>query len=148
MKKSRSKETGSSLAASASNLAPSFQGNSQENMARFRHQAAVQKAVELIQSRMLNPPSLNELACLSGFSRTYFSCVFKKVMGMKLQDYVIRERLSIAQNLLERPELKIKKVAYESGFRDPNYFCRVFKNETGCNPTHWRLTIVTESRSS
>ncbi len=148
MKKSPSQETGGIFAGCAFNLSPSFQGNSQENMAQFRHQAAVQKAVELIQSRILNPPSLKELACLSGFSRNYFSCVFKKVTGMKLQDYLIRARLRTARDLLEKPDLKIKKVAYDSGFRDPNYFCRVFKSETGCNPTRWRLTILTESRSS
>ena len=148
MKKSLSKETESVSAGSVSNLASSFLGNSQEGMARFRHQAAVQKAMDLIQSRILNPPSLKELACLSGFSRNYFSCVFKKVVGMKLQDYVLRARLITARDLLGKPDLKIKKVAYESGFRDPNYFCRVFKNETGRSPTHWRLTILTESRSS
>ncbi len=129
-------------------LDPSFQVNSQKIMAELRRQVAVQRALDMIKSRMQNPPTLNELASLSGFSRTYFSYVFRKVTGLRLQDYLIQDRLNKAKDLLKNPALTIKKVAYEIGFRDPNYFCRVFKNDTGLNPTNWRLTILTKSRRS
>ncbi len=41
MKKPLSKEAGGIFARSTFNFTPCFQGNSQEYMARFRHQAAV-----------------------------------------------------------------------------------------------------------
>jgi len=113
--------------------------NSQKAITTIKHQTAVQKALEMIKTRIQDPPTLGELASFSGMSRTYFSYVFKEVLGMRLQDYLIHTRLGIAKDLLNNFDLKIKKVAYEAGFCDPNYFCRFFRKKTGLNPTNWRL---------
>lgn len=108
----------------------------------IKHRIAVQKALEMIKVRIQNPPTLGELASFSGLSRTYFSHVFKEVMGIRLQDYLIQTRLGTAKDLLSNLDLKIKKVAYEAGFCDPNYFCRFFRKKMGLNPTNWRLKKV------
>jgi len=115
---------------------------SQKAITTIKHRMAVQKALEVIKARIQDSPTLGELASLSGLSRTYFSHVFKEVMGMRLQDYVIQTRLGTAKDLLSNFELKIKKVAYEAGFCDPNYFCRFFREKTGLNATNWRLKKV------
>jgi len=116
-----------------------LQSNSQKIITNFRRQKAVEKALYMIQTRMQDPPTLNELASSSGLSRTYFSHVFKEVTGIKLQDYLTLMRLNKAKDLLNNIDLKIKQVAHEIGFRDPNYFCRSFKKRTGLNPTNWRM---------
>ncbi len=127
---------------------PPPQVNSQKIIAELRREAAVQRALDMMKSRMQDPPMLDELASLSGFSRNYFSHVFRKVMGLRLQDWFTQARLEKAKDLLQDPTLNIKRIAHDSGFRDPNYFCRVFKNGTGLNPTDWRLAIITKSRRS
>jgi AraC-like DNA-binding protein len=108
---------------------------------------AVQKTLDMIKERIQDPPTLGELASSSGLSRTYFSHVFKEVMGMRLQDYLIQARLNKAKNLLGNIDLKIKKIAFETGFCDPNYFCRFFKKKMGLNPTNWRLKIIRTNRN-
>ncbi|NWF92863.1 MAG: helix-turn-helix transcriptional regulator [Syntrophaceae bacterium] len=123
----------------AINLSDLPQINSQKVITIIRHRMAVQKALEMIEAKMTDPPTLNELSSFSGMSRTYFSYVFREVKGMRLQDYLIQARLNKAKNLLGNIDLKIKQIAYETGFRDPNYFCRTFKKKTGLNPTNWRL---------
>lgn len=105
----------------------------------LRHQIAVRKAFDMIKARIQDPPSLAELANSTGFSRPYLSLVFKEVTGMRLQDYLSEVRLEKAKTLLGNIDLKIKQIAHEAGFRDPNYFCRAFKRKTGLNPTNWRL---------
>jgi len=82
------------------------------------------------------------LASFSGLSRTYLSHVFKEVTGMRLRDYLIQVRLDKAKELLSHIDLKIKEIAYDTGFSDPNYFCRAFKKKTGLNPTNWRLREI------
>lgn len=129
----------------AINLGDLPQINSQKAIKIIRHHMAVQKALEMIEAKMMDPPTLNELASYSGMSRTYFSYVFREVKGMKLQDYLIQTRLNKAKNLLGNIDLKIKQIAHETGFRDPNYFCRTFKKKTGLNPTNWRLKRVKNS---
>jgi len=116
--------------------------NFQKAITTIKHRMAVQKALEMIKARIQDPPTLGQLASLSGLSRTYFSHVFKEVMGITLQDYLIQTRLETAKDLLSNFDLKIKKVAYEAGFCDPNYFCRFFRKKMGLNPTNWRLKKV------
>lgn len=64
----------------------------------------------------------------------YLSRIFKKEMGLNLWDYVLAIRLAEAKILLERTGLEIKEVASKTGFGDPGYFDRAFKNEFGVTP--------------
>jgi two-component system response regulator YesN len=100
----------------------------------------------MISARIQDPPSLSQLASTVGLSRTYFSTIFRQVMGMGLQEYLIQARLNKAKELLQYPELEIKQIAYEVGFKDPDYFCRIFKMKTGQNPTQWRLMNIEEAK--
>ena len=116
--------------------------DSQKVITAIKHMKAVQKAMDLIGTRIQDPPTLAELAFLTGLSRTYFSPVFKEVVGMGLKDYLTQARINKAKDLLGDINLTIKKIAYEVGFRDPNHFSRTFKKRTGTTPTNWRLRKV------
>ncbi len=118
------------------------QANSRKIFTNLKHQKAVQEALRIIENRMRDLPTLNELAFLSGISRTYFSYLFKELMGITLQRYLAEARLNKARDLLSNIELKIKEIAFEAGFSDPNYFCRTFKKKTGLSPTDWRLRKI------
>lgn len=116
--------------------------NPQKAVTTLKHRMAVQKTRDLIEERIQDLPTLAELAKSSGLSRTYLSFVFKEVTGMRLQDYLTQVRLEKAKELLGRIDLKIKEIAQESGFSDPNYFCRTFKKKTGLNPSNWRVRRI------
>ncbi len=47
-------------------------------------------------------------------------------------------RLHKAKELLANPSHSISSVALESGYNDPSYFARIFKQETGLTPQEWR----------
>ena len=46
-----------------------------------------------------------------------------------------------AKKLLQNSNLSISEVAYNSGFKDPAYFTRVFTAEVCCTPTDYRKSI-------
>ena len=119
----------------------------QKVITTIKHLKAVQKALDLIRTRIQDPPTLGELASFAGLSRTYFSPVFKEVVGTGLQNYFIQARINKAKDLLGDINLTVKQVAYAVGFRDPNYFCRTFKQKMGVSPTNWRLMEMKNLRS-
>ncbi len=123
------------------------QANPQNTITILRHRMAVQKALTMIEERIQDPPTLAELASFSGLSRTYLSFVFKEVTGMRLQEYLTQVRLEKAKHLLTNIDVKIKQVAHETGFSDPNYFCRSFKKKIGFSPTNWRVRQVRNLRN-
>ena len=43
-----------------------------------------------------------------------------------------------AKDLLADPGINIKDVGYKAGFRDPNYFTRIFKRMVGMTPSEYR----------
>lgn len=51
-------------------------------------------------------------------------------------------RLSKAKDLLQDPEMSITAIAFDTGFNDPNYFGRVFKQEIGITPTEWKEKML------
>lgn len=113
-----------------------------QKVTTLKHRTAVQRALDTIEARIKNPPSLAELASLTGLSRTYFSRIFKETTGMTLRDYLIQFRLDKAKDLLDDINLEIKQIAYEVGFNDPDHFSRSFKKKTGLSPTEWRLKKI------
>ena len=127
-----------------SNFAPGhlYQANSQKVITTIKHRMAVQKVLDLIEDRPYDPPTLGELARLAGLIRSYFSPVFKEVVGMRLQDYLSQARINKAKDLLRDRNLTIKQVAYKVGFRDPDHFSRTFKKKTGMTPTDWKLMNI------
>ncbi len=64
--------------------------------------------------------------------------LFRREMGMSALDYIQNLRLSHAAELLRENSLNIQEIAQESGFEDPNYFTRLFRQRHGMTPTHFR----------
>lgn len=69
-------------------------------------------------------------------SKLYQQC--EQYLGMGTGEYLKRLRLEQAQTLLRDTELTVTQIASRVGFADYNYFCRVFKMETGIPAQEYR----------
>lgn len=58
--------------------------------------------------------------------------------GLSANKFIRFIRLNKAKSLLLNPELSITAVSFDSGFNDPSYFGKVFKQEFGLTPLEWR----------
>lgn len=78
------------------------------------------------------------VAKLLGVSRSnlYISC--DQYLGMGIAEYIRTLRLETAKKLLKETSLTVTQVAEKVGFGDYNYFCRVFKKETGYSAKKYR----------
>ncbi|MCD9020702.1 response regulator transcription factor [Cohnella silvisoli] len=80
---------------------------------------------------------------------TYFSEVFKIQTGETVLDYLTRQRMERAKELLGDQRLKLQDVCGRIGYQDVKYFSRLFKQWTGQTPSKYReLTIAYEGNET
>lgn len=94
--------------------------------------------LDLIHSGMRSDLSLSELAQRAFMSESHFSHVFKDVTGVPPKRYVIENRIARAREMLGNGTASVVDIAAELGFRDSQYFCRLFKKQTGQTPMQYR----------
>lgn len=72
-------------------------------------------------------------------NRTYLSEYIKTTYDMTFRDWITDLRIDYAKRLLvENPRLTIADISEKSGFKSPNHFNRLFKENAGCTPMQWR----------
>lgn len=69
-------------------------------------------------------------------SKLYLSC--DKYLGMGIAEYIHILRIKEAQRLLKESNLTVTQISDKVGFADYNYFCRIFKKETGHSAKKYR----------
>lgn len=62
----------------------------------------------------------------------------KDTFGMGISEYIVLQRIEKAKKLLTSTDTHLYTIAEETGFRDQNYFSKVFKKITGELPTEYR----------
>lgn len=98
----------------------------------------IDRALKLVNGCLYEDHSLEEIAELLGKHPNYFSSVFKREMGMGYAEYVTRQRIARAKELLKNPRLQIQKIAFMVGYHDAKYFAYVFGKITGMRPSEYR----------
>nr|WP_321306259.1 helix-turn-helix domain-containing protein [uncultured Sphaerochaeta sp.] len=96
--------------------------------------ALVKRAVVYLGRHATQQISRWQLAESVNVSEDYLTRIFRKELGISPWDYLNRQRVFLATQLLRESSLSINEVASQSGFQDQAYFCRVFKKIKGCAP--------------
>ena len=75
----------------------------------------------------------------TGYSEGYFRRLFRSTVGRPPQAQLNHVRIEYAKTQLRiyQDMSSIKRISQESGFRDPYYFSRVFKQYVGLSPTQF-----------
>lgn len=81
---------------------------------------------------------LEEAAAIAGFSKYHFSKLFREYTGLGFTEFILRERLRIAEALLKEQKLSITEVSLEAGFNSISTFNRVFLQFKKVSPTKFR----------
>lgn len=94
-----------------------------------------------IQENFNRPITRNSIADRFSISSNHLSRLFRQQGHMTLADYITWVRIDRAKFMLKKYNVKLSEVAERCGFKDVNYFCRVFKKRTGRTPTEYRGTL-------
>ncbi len=71
-------------------------------------------------------------------SRNEFFKWFKEQFGITPLDYINKERLKLAKQLLSDKRSTLSEVSHQCGFTDVNYFIRLFKKTEGITPAAYK----------
>ncbi|KKO52141.1 AraC family transcriptional regulator [Paenibacillus sp. DMB20] len=88
--------------------------------------------------------AMDEQASVSGvakefnLSRSQCSKLFSKVYGLSPRQYISRQKLNSAKELLTNTNLPITDIAERLGFRSASHFSRQFRRWTGQSPTEYK----------
>ena len=103
-----------------------------------REEKIVRALIEAMKRRLDKEWTLQQLAEEANLSVSHMSYLFKKVTGETPLEHLIRLRMERAKAMLDSDAVKIYEVAEATGYRDPNYFSKLFKKYYGVTPKEYR----------
>jgi AraC family transcriptional regulator len=101
----------------------------------------LRKVEDYVREQLAEEISTETLAGLVELSPFHFSRVFKQATGMSPLQFVTRERITRAQQLIRETSRSLIEVALEVGYTSPSHFAKVFRRITGATPTEFRSTL-------
>ena len=96
------------------------------------------KVIEMIRDPKLQSKKLNWSAWLSEelhYDFNYLSNLFSSMEGITLEQYVIRQKIERAKELLLYDELNLSQIAIELGYSSVAHLSAQFKKITGFTPS-------------
>lgn len=99
------------------------------------------KVEDYVRERLAEEISTDTLAELVELSPFHFSRVFKQATGMSPLQYVTRERITRAQQLIRETSRSLIEIGLEVGYTSPSHFAKRFRRVTGVTPTDFRSTL-------
>ncbi len=104
----------------------------------YPYQIYVDQAVDYIQHNFKSNIKITELASYIGIDRSYLTSIFKTVMKLSPQEYLMQYRAEQAKNLLKNSNMKISEIAEAVGYYDQLTFSKMFKKLVGISPSEYR----------
>lgn len=92
---------------------------------------------EYLENHYADDISLEDMAAHVNISPQYFSKLIKKNTGFNFIDWLSMLRVKKAKELLTNSNLTVKEVCFMVGYKDPNYFSRIFKKRIGITPSEY-----------
>lgn len=97
---------------------------------------------EYIGNHFMYPISLDDLCRVVPVTHQHMCRIFKETLGVRPTEYINQVRVKMARSLLLYSEFSIKEVGEKCGFRNTNYFCKVFKKYERVTPLAYRNSVI------
>jgi len=112
--------------------------NQLQNIKKPTIHPSLKKAVDYIGENYMYRLTLEDVAAHIYLNKTYISQMFMKHLGISFGNYLESVRIHKAQELLQRTEESITRIAEKTGYASQSYFTKVFKKRVGMSPLKYR----------
>lgn len=116
-----------------------------QNYLSSGHSPAILKTKSYINAHYHEKIYLSVLADYVHLNPQYLSVLFKKETSMSISDYIAMIRMEHARLLLRNTTDSIQMIAEATGYLDPQYFSRRFKQTVGQSPQAYRSSSRSNS---
>ena len=96
------------------------------------------RITEYLNEHIADQITLETLTKEFAINRNKLNGLFMKQASMTCLNYLLNLRIDLAKILLTKTELPVKEISSRVGYPDPNYFAKLFRNETGKTPSQYR----------
>jgi AraC-like DNA-binding protein len=108
----------------------------------------LQQTLDYIDIHFTEHLTLDFIAQYSGFSKFYFTRLFKEYTGRTVYEYLQDKRVYAAEKLLSMTDLPVTDIAFQTGFTSVSTFNRIMKERNGCSPSELRMRRTNAPRQT
>ena len=98
----------------------------------------VRRTVDYIYNNLHKPLTLKKAAEHEHLDPSYLSKLFAMEMGIPIKAYILKAKITTAQNILIFSDYSIANIAYSLGFSSQSAFAAAFRKITGLTPLQYR----------
>jgi AraC family transcriptional regulator len=97
---------------------------------------------EFVLARIEDDLTLCEMAQAVELSTAHFSRMFRKSTGEAPHQFLLRQRVERAKEMLRSADGRVMDVAVACGFKSQQHFAQAFRNVCGASPTEYRQEVL------
>jgi YesN/AraC family two-component response regulator len=99
-------------------------------------------AADYVQQHLAKKISVENVARRCGMSKSHFSRTFKKEHGLTFQEFLIKQRMNKAVELLKNTDLHVTQIAFAVGYCELSNFTSIFQRSIGIGPSSFRKALM------
>tara|TARA_B100000902_G_scaffold365677_1_gene386815 strand:- start:87 stop:749 length:663 start_codon:yes stop_codon:yes gene_type:complete len=101
----------------------------------------IRLAKDIIISRMIEPPTLNDLANEVEISLKKLKQGFKQVYGASVYVFLLDYKMQVSKRLLSSGNYNVNEVALRVGYSTATHFINAFKKKFGTTPKKYLMSL-------
>lgn len=103
-----------------------------------RFETSLKTYIKTGKAKELGIPSVGHFAQEQNLSPNYFGDLVKKETGKSPQEFIQLKLIEAAKERIHDSQLSLSEIAYGLGFKYPQHFTRLFKQQVGISPKEYR----------
>lgn len=102
----------------------------------------ITELLDWIKNNFTDAITLKTLSELSGLNEKYLCRIFKEYTSKTIIEYINELRVENACYEISQKKKSITHAAFDSGFNDLSYFCKIFKKYKGITPNQYKKIVA------
>jgi AraC-like DNA-binding protein len=111
---------------------------SSDNRPSLKTLAKISDIAKMISRRPAHRFAVSAMAAHAKMSESYFTALFRSVIGLPPYAYLSKCRLDTARARLAETDASVAAIAHDLGFSSPQHLAMQFRKTFGLTPTEWR----------